>query len=199
MGMDKKSVRSAALAQLRKRALWGRAGRNAKVRRHLESLVKRLAPKSVLAYVPLGFEADIRPLFPAWRRRCNLYVPFMGDISFTMVRYRLPLTRQRLGILAPCASGQEIKKVDVMIVPAVAIDAAFKRIGFGKGMYDRFYPTLQNKPIVIFVQPFPLLTDRTVSDEWDLRGDFLVSDQGIIQSRGTLHDNRNNRHRSCHR
>ena len=197
--MDKKSVRSAALAQLKKRAVSGRFARSAKVRKELERLVGRLRPKTVLAYLPLEFEADIRPLFRPWRSTSKLYVPFMEGVSFKMVRYRLPLKRQRLGILAPTDSRQKIKKVDVMIVPTLAVDAAFKRIGFGKGMYDRFYPTLQNKPIVIFVQPVSIRADRTVSDEWDLRGDFLVSDQGTIQSRGILHDNRNTRYRSRHR
>lgn len=197
--MDKKSVRTAALASLRQRALFGHQNRSAKSRAQLDRLLRKLAPKSVLAYTPLGFEADIRPLFPTWRRRYKLYVPFMEDISFKMVRFRLPLTRQALGIFAPADSGLEIKKVDVMIVPAVAVDAAFKRIGFGKGMYDRFYATLQNKPVVIFVQPFFVRSRQIVTDERDVRGDFLVSAQGVIQFRGTLHDNRTTRHRSRNR
>lgn len=197
--MDKKSVRAKALAQLKERSHLGHKSRSAQVRGHLESLLNSLQPKSVLAYVPMGFEADIRPLFRSWRRRYKLYVPFMEGISFKMVRFRLPLTRQRLGILAPADSGQKIKKVDVMIVPAVAVDAAFKRIGFGQGMYDRFFPTLKNKPIVIFVQPFCVRTPLRVTDGYDLRGDFLVNAQGIIQSRGTLHDNRTTCRRSRHR
>lgn len=188
MIIDKSSIRSKSLDLLKKRAKIAHDWRSAKVRKHLDLLLRDLNPKSVLIYLPIWFEADIKPSFIKWRKQYKLYAPFMEGVSFKMVRYRLPLQRRELGIFSPDKSGQKIKKVDVMIVPAVAIDSAFRRIGFGKGMYDRFYSTLKNKPIVIFVQPFPVRTKAVVTDSLDIKADFLVSCSGVIQALGNSHD-----------
>lgn len=198
MRLDKNIVRLDSLNLLKKRAKIAHAYRSKKVQKYLDQLIGKLKPKSVLIYLPLWFEADIRSQFRIWRRRYKLYAPFMQGVSFKMVRYRLPLAKKQLGIYSPAASGQKIKKVDVMIVPAIAIDSAFRRIGFGKGMYDRFYTTLKNKPIVIFVQPFLVTTKSVVTESWDIRADYLVSSSGVIQSLGNKNDN-NNFNRSRHR
>lgn len=175
------------MAQLKARPRTLRQYQSARTRQHLTKLLQKIRYKSVLIYLPMPFEASITACFLPKKRGVKIYAPFMQSVSFKMVEYRLPL-RCQLGIFAPTQSSREIKKVDVMIVPVLAIDAAFKRIGFGRGMYDRFIATLANKPIVIFVQPFLVQILQVITSEWDIRGDFLVSAKGVIQRRGTQHD-----------
>jgi 5-formyltetrahydrofolate cyclo-ligase len=197
--MTKETVRADALEKLRKATAQGKTARDLQTNHHLIELLKALEPDRVLAYVPLGFEADIRPTIHWLKARKKVFVPFMQGVSFKMVPYRLPLKHQALGIFTPADSGQRTAKVDVMIVPALAIDGAFARIGFGKGMYDRFYAELSYKPIVIFVQPFPIVTSAIVSAAHDMAGDFLVSARGVLRNqRGTPYDSRNFSHRSRH-
>lgn len=198
--MTKQSVRSRALERLRHATSRGKLTRDAQTNAHLIALLRRLDPAVVLGFVPLGFEADIRPTLHWLKARKKLLVPFMEGVSFKMVPYRLPLSYQALGIFTPADSGQRTAKVEVMIVPALAIDSAFRRIGFGKGMYDRFYAELSHKPIVIFVQPFPIVEPTVVTESHDIVGDFLVSARGVHRNRrGTLNDNRNLSHRSRER
>lgn len=196
--MTKELIRSDGLALLKRRSRVAHDYRSAKVRRKLDALLKKLSPKTVLIYLPLNFEANIKPCLKSWRANYKLYAPFIEGVNFKMVRYRLPLQRGKLKILSPNNSGQNIRKVDVMIVPAVAIDSSFRRIGFGKGMYDRFYSTLKNKPIVIFVQPLFVYTKRVVTNSLDIRADFVVTGDKVIKVTGKRHD-RNSRNRSCHR
>lgn len=198
MVIDKSAIRSSAIKELKKRCKVAHSYRSAMVRKHLDKLLLDLNPKTVLVYLPLPFEANIKPLFSKLRRRHKLYVPFMVGVSFKMVRYRLPLRKRELGIFSSDKSGQEIKKVDVMVVPAVAIDGVFGRIGFGKGMYDRFYATLKNRPVVIFVQPFSLRYKAVVTDSLDIKANFLVSNSGVIKALGNSYD-RYIRNRSCNR
>ena len=70
----------------------------------------------------------------------------MDGVSFKMVPLRLPLERKAFGIYEPRASHRKINLIDVAIVPAVGVDGSLRRIGFGKGMYDRFFPTLKTRP-----------------------------------------------------
>ncbi len=198
--MTKERLRQEALERLRRATASGKIARDQKSSRHLIALLKALDPDRVLAYVPLAFEADISPALRWLKARKKLFVPFMQGVSFKMVPYRLPLKHQALGIFTPADSGQLTAKVEVMIVPALAIDGAFRRIGFGKGMYDRFYARLPHKPIVIFVQPFPIVESTVVTKRHDIAGDFLVSARGVLRNRrGTPYDNRNLSHRSGHR
>ncbi|GHV59466.1 5-formyltetrahydrofolate cyclo-ligase [Campylobacterota bacterium] len=191
--MNKQIARQSALAQLKARPRTLRQYQSALVRRHLTKLLRSIRYKNVLIYLPMEFEAAITACFLPKKRGVKIYAPFIEGVSFKMVEYRLPLKRQ-LGIFAPTQSTREIKKVDVMIVPVLAVDAAFKRIGFGRGMYDRFVAALANKPIVIFVQPFLVQILQVITGEWDIRGDFLVSAKGVIQRRGNQNDRDIHRH-----
>ena len=45
---------------------------------------------------------------------------------------------------------RNINNIDIAIVPAVGVDGNLQRIGFGKGMYDRFFEKLQEETIYNF-------------------------------------------------
>ncbi|MDR3347596.1 MAG: 5-formyltetrahydrofolate cyclo-ligase [Helicobacteraceae bacterium] len=202
--MTKNLARANALKTLKAQSAAQCLTRSAKTRHHLRKLLDALAPKSALIYLPMRFEADLMALFRPMRATAKLYAPRVETISFKMVKFRLPLKRHTLGFFEPRESGQKIKKVEVMIVPAIAVDALFRRIGFGKGMYDRFFSSLRSKPIVIFVQPILLRVPYAVTTDWDIRGDFLVSAKGVIVNKGTLNDRNHRRrysrvYRSVHR
>jgi 5-formyltetrahydrofolate cyclo-ligase len=97
-----------------------------------------------------------------------------------MVQYRLPLKRNSFDIYEPPNSKKVQKKVDMIIVPVVGVDGDFKRVGFGKGMYDRFFEKLQKKPIVIFVQREKCFTSQKVCDSHDIYCDYYVTPKDII-------------------
>ena len=109
---------------------------------HLEKLLKNLGSKSILLYLPLEFECDVRPLIKRLRSTSRLYVPFMEGVSFKMVPYRLPLKKYKFDISQSGNSLFKHFRIDTAVVPAVGIDDNFKRVGFGKGMYDRFFESL---------------------------------------------------------
>jgi len=146
-----------------------------KVMATLDALLEELNPDTILFYLPLPFEADIRPLLNKYRKIKKTYVPFMVEESFKMVRYRLPLTRGNFGVYEPKNSLLKIKNVDVAIVPVVGVDADARRVGFGKGMYDRFFSRLTKKPITIFVQLDECLCKEKVTDHYDVQADIYIT------------------------
>ena len=146
--------------------------------------IKRLKPKSILFYYPLEFEADIRKTLLKVHKICDVYLPFMQDKSLKVVPFRLPLKKKKFGIYEAGNTLKNINKIDIAIVPAVGVDGKLQRIGFGKGMYDRFFENLKKKPYTIFVQPNICFTKEFICDEYDIACDLLLTPK-IIKRRST--------------
>ena len=124
----------------------------------------------------MGMEVDILPLIKKLRRekKVEVFVPFMFEDSFKIVKYRLPLIKKRFGIKEPNDSHLK-PKIDVAVVPVVGIDGAYKRIGFGKGMYDRFFYRLKYQPTKIFVQRELCKTSQIITDHYDIQADYIIT------------------------
>jgi 5-formyltetrahydrofolate cyclo-ligase len=156
---------------------------NRELQRVLHSLLKRKKSANILFYYPLQNEADIRKTLGLFRKKHNIFLPFMEGKSFKMVPFRLPLKRKKFGIMEAGNSFRIINKIDIAIVPVVGIDKNLQRVGFGKGMYDRFFPTLKKKPFTIFVQLEPCITKKRVCDAYDIAADYYISSRKSISRR----------------
>ncbi|HHO42879.1 MAG TPA: 5-formyltetrahydrofolate cyclo-ligase [Epsilonproteobacteria bacterium] len=107
----------------------------------LSLYIKSQNIRVVMVYLPLAIEYDITQLIVQLRKsKKRVLVPFMEKTSFRLVQYRLPLQKNKFGIREPKISKQFTKKqIDLAIVPIVGTDFTLRRVGFGKGMYDRFF------------------------------------------------------------
>lgn len=141
----------------------------------LMQLIKERRVSSILMYMPMAHELNFRTLMRKLNKTHTVYVPFMVDDSFKMVRYSLPLRRAKFGIWQAKYSPRVINNVDMIVVPILGVDKEFKRIGFGKGMYDRFYERLENKPITVFVQQELLYTPHVITDHHDIQADVIIT------------------------
>jgi 5-formyltetrahydrofolate cyclo-ligase len=99
----------------------------------------------------------------------------MQGESFKIVKYRLPLYKKRFGIKEPNNSFFKAKKIDLAIIPIVGIDAVGKRIGFGKGMYDRFFCNLSYKPTMVFTQLILCKSEKILSESYDIQADYIIT------------------------
>jgi 5-formyltetrahydrofolate cyclo-ligase len=192
MSVTKVTLRKTCLKTLQTLSRHNSAYRNAKITAKLLKHPKIREAESVLAFWPLGMEPDIRSAIAALRRNKKVYMPFMEDDSFKMVPFRLPLTQKQFGIYEPGNTNLKIKKIDVAIVPAVGVDGEGRRIGFGKGMYDRFFARLKHRPYIIFVQSKLCNTSKYICDEYDIKADLLITpDAYYAAAKGTNNDKRN--------
>ncbi|KLE09141.1 5-formyltetrahydrofolate cyclo-ligase [Aliarcobacter butzleri L355] len=142
----------------------------------IDKFIKDSKARNILLYIPLGMEVDVRPLINNLRKyRKNVYVPFMHLESFKIVKYRLPLHKKRFGIKEPNNSFLKPKKIDVAIVPIVGVDVLNKRIGYGKGMYDRFFDKLNYKPTIVFTQLVLCKSNSILSDNYDIKADYIIT------------------------
>ena len=150
----------------------------------LYQLVERDNVQSIMLYIPLSIEVNIYPLINRLRKeQKTIFVPFMEGASFRLVKYRLPLKKKQFGIKEPNNSKQyRVKKLDLAIVPIVGVDESKKRIGFGKGMYDRFFEK-EHKNIkkTIFVSRKLCKALDILTDEYDIKADIIVTHRRVLK------------------
>ncbi len=159
-----------------------------KVIQKLYTLIRRENARMILLYIPLKIEVDIHPLIRLLRiEKRLLYVPFMEGESFSLVKYRMPLQRKQFGIREPKYSKQYRKrKIDLAIVPMVGTDPTLKRVGFGKGMYDRFFEQEQkNIKKTIFISRVLCLSHHIVTNRYDVSADIIITPEKVLFGRTT--------------
>lgn len=193
--MNKSDFRVQCLAKIRATKVFNRRYKEHKMMHQLEVLLSN--KQDILIYWPLALEADLRHLFLKWRRKKRLYLPFMVGKSFKMVPFRYPLIRGKFGILESKNSLKNIKKIDSAIIPAIGIDGQAKRIGFGKGMYDRFFASLSCEATRIFIQLEPCMSTELVCDDYDIDAQYIVTPNRCFAPKKGNHDKRVTLRRQC--
>jgi len=175
---DKNSFRKNCLKQLKGAQKRGRYIKDKLVISKLHRYLLENNAQDILLYLPLKMEVNLYPLIKQLRKeKKKVYVPFMEGKSFRLVKYRLPLKVKQFGIKEPHDSKQyRYKKIDVAIVPIVGVDSTFRRLGFGKGMYDRFFEK-EHKNInkVVFVARELCYSKKVITDHYDVRADNIIT------------------------
>ncbi len=182
--MDKKSFRVACIEKLKKIRKNSYYSSDKRLNRWLYKEIKKRKCKVVMLYIPLSTEINISDLIK-WLRKENvtLLVPFMVGKSFRLVKYRLPLKIKKFSVKEPNNSTKIYKKIDLSIVPVIGIDKTFRRIGFGKGFYDRFFGKKSaHIKEVLFIGREMCISDKNITDDYDVEGDiYLTSDRIFIK------------------
>ena len=193
MKLSKTQFREISLTQIKQTPKHNKRYRDALVQKRLtESLEAFIGDKRVkiLFYYPLAFEANLLKTLKKLRQSHEIYIPFMEAKSFKMVPFRLPLKKKKFGIFEAENTYRKIKKIDIAIVPAIGVDGNLQRVGFGKGMYDRFFAGLKQRPFTIFIQPKLCYTQQHLCDSHDVTCDLLISPKRVIKKRAMI-NNRN--------
>jgi 5-formyltetrahydrofolate cyclo-ligase len=144
-----------------------------KVEKKLNRTILKLKNRNILFYFPLQNEIDISKSLLFWHKRRNVFLPKISEKSFSAVRFRLPLKKSKFGTFEPNGK-QKTDKIDVAIVPILGIDSSFRRVGFGAGMYDRFFPKLQKKPYTIFIQAHLNFSRKVLTENHDISCDEIL-------------------------
>ena len=81
------------------------------------------------------------------------------------------------GILEP--TGQAYTgRIDITVVPLLAVNERGYRVGYGKGFYDRFLKTAKTKPVGL---GYSFQLDEFEEDEWDEPLDEFICEKGIFK------------------
>ena len=66
------------------------------------------------------------------------YLPKVYNQTMHYLKYEEALKESELGIYEPVSSKRYDEALDLVIVPALAVDKNYHRVGYGKGFFDRF-------------------------------------------------------------
>ncbi len=170
--MDKQKFRKRCLEKLKREKKINRYKLDKIVIKKLHQLIKNRASKRIMLYIPLKIEVNISSLITLLRKEKKLVlVPFMEGKSFRLVKYRLPLKIKKFGVKEPKNSNKYIKKIDLAIVPVLGTDSTLRRIGFGKGFYDRFFEKNGKKiKEIIFVGREYCICSEIITESHDVKG-----------------------------
>jgi 5-formyltetrahydrofolate cyclo-ligase len=92
------------------------------------------------------------------------------------------VTQHRYGMMEPSRElpSVVVEKVDLILVPCVAIDQSGYRLGYGGGYYDRLLslPLWQDKPTLGIIFSWAYL-EALPHDPWDAQLHGVVTEKGI--------------------
>jgi 5-formyltetrahydrofolate cyclo-ligase len=176
--IEKRAFRASCLEKLRKASHRGAYPKDKRILQRLYSEILRSKAQNIMLYLPLQTEVNLYPLIKQLRREGRkLYVPFMEGKSFRLVKYRLPLEEKKFGIKEPKDSKQYREKtIDLAIVPIVGLDVTQRRVGFGKGMYDRFFEKeSKNIKKTVFLARELCYSKEMITDDFDVTADMIIT------------------------
>jgi 5-formyltetrahydrofolate cyclo-ligase len=161
------------------------------VRRASEVVVRRLLALPELAgslrigaYLGVRGEVDPSALRHVDRLEVALPVTTAGE-PLRFVVPAGPLEQGPYGIRQP-GEGTEVTplELDVVVVPAVAVDRRGHRVGHGAGFYDRTFADRRKDtppPVLIGICHSFQVVEHLDAKPWDVPLDLVVTEAGIIR------------------
>jgi 5-formyltetrahydrofolate cyclo-ligase len=157
------------------------AALSAAVRRQLDAAFPALAELVIGFCWPVQNEPDLLPLVAEWiARGGRVALPVVirpGEpLAFREWWLEQPLAPDRYGI--PTPTDGDFLVPQVLLLPVNAVDAAFYRIGYGGGFFDRTLASLSPRPLAIGVGfDFQRVADIRPQPH-DLPLDAMVTESG---------------------
>ncbi|NLN06983.1 MAG: 5-formyltetrahydrofolate cyclo-ligase [Firmicutes bacterium] len=78
----------------------------------------------------------------------------------------------------------EPQAVDFVTVPGVAFDMTGRRLGYGAGYYDRFFPRLRRDVPLVALTFEVQLEEELPEDPWDWPVDIIITEKRVIYCQG---------------
>ena len=146
------------------------------------------SPQIVAGYWPVRTELNILPFLAALQDRgVRLCLPITGAagtaLSFHAWDYGAELDRGRYNIQQPFKEADQLIP-DVICVPLLAFDAAYHRLGYGGGYYDRTLAALRtngHKVAAVGMAYAGQERDQLVTGPYDQPLDNVLTPQGWRQ------------------
>lgn len=144
LAVAKASLRARVLARRRGLSPDDRTAAGRQLRDALLDLPEMQMAGTVAAYVSVGTEPDTRGLlFALWKRGTYVLLPLLqadGDLDWASYEGPDSLAAGPRGLLEPVEPRRGVMAItsaDLILVPALAVDWAGRRLGRGGGSYDR--------------------------------------------------------------
>ncbi|MBD0379669.1 5-formyltetrahydrofolate cyclo-ligase [Paenibacillus sedimenti] len=149
-------------------------------------------PPTVLTYMPIRSEPDVAPFMEwSWQQGIRVLLPKVVTETKTMdlhvVNSYEDLDTGAYGIREPRSDVPvelDLSRISMILVPGLAFDMDFGRLGYGGGYYDRFMQLFAarglKRPLSV-AAAFDLQLIPGVPSSWhDFRVDGLITESKLI-------------------
>jgi 5-formyltetrahydrofolate cyclo-ligase len=164
------------------------ATRSAEIVRRLSEHPLIVAATGVALFHPMEgkHEVDLRALDASIRARGGRVAypsidPDTREMVFRWVADPSAMEERGLGFSEPNAEDPEATGVEVIVVPALAVDPRGHRIGYGAGFYDRTIPRYVPPARTIAVAFDFQLVPEVPETEGDVTVEWIVTDTRAIE------------------
>jgi len=186
--MPKRSLRQPMLS--RRRALPATEARSASrlVQQALIATGEFAEARVVALYAPVHNEVETSEVMRAALASAKMVLfPAVcsGRLEFRRITDPSLLQRGAFGIPEPDAAcpAHSPEEADLVVVPGVVFDMSGRRIGYGKGYYDKALHRLEGKgKLVGFCYDFQLV-EEIAEEPHDVRMDMIITDRRVIRPR----------------
>ena len=169
-------MNSMSKGQLRQIVLAARPKDSAGIESQLAKIVAELEPKTIASFQPLPSERQLQTFNMDAASKLQLVFP---RISGSTLEFAAGSLRPgSLGVLEP--SGESVSDIDLILVPALAVDLVGNRLGRGRGYYDRAlsdFPNASKYAVVFDDEVFPTIP----TDPWDEKVSGAVTPKRTIK------------------
>ncbi|MEO0313140.1 MAG: hypothetical protein RL140_370 [Actinomycetota bacterium] len=155
--------------RLRRAALDGRKSGHKCSHAHSQLLIDlawEQRVKTVACFISFGDEPNTNVFLKHCQldEKIILYVPRVTGEDLEWVVFDEEQIRHPLGMAEPVGNAVELESVDLMVVPALAADRHGRRLGRGKGFYDRALAGISAKLTVAVIHDDELVDRVPVED-----------------------------------
>ena len=142
---------------------------------------KKVSGKIIGGYYPYNHEVDILQILKKFeKKKFIITLPKIkknSQMNFHQWSTNDPLAINKFGIPEPIS--KMVKHPDILLVPLVAFDKNFNRIGYGGGFYDRYINKIRKQKKVLtigFAYSFQKV-NRIPIDNYDIGLDFIITNK----------------------
>ncbi|MFI3240172.1 MAG: 5-formyltetrahydrofolate cyclo-ligase [Bacteroidales bacterium] len=142
----------------------------------------------ILLYHSLADEVNTHQLIQRWSDMKEIYLPRVNGEQLQLAHYCTPddLEMGSYSIIEPkksTISSIDINDIELVILPAMAIDRSGNRLGRGKGYYDRLLHNYTKGCKIGIIYDYQLL-DNIPSDKHDIKIDKIITNKEIVTTNG---------------
>jgi 5-formyltetrahydrofolate cyclo-ligase len=177
MNINKNDLRQHFLA---KRKIFDPTHSNPQLNSLLFHFLEQSFPNNVIgAYYPIASEANILPTVKKLLKNWTIGLPLLSNQNIEFHKYTssTQLTLNKYNCFEPLDS--TIIQPTIILTPLIAVDLKGDRLGYGKGLYDRYFGSLKNNVVKIGICYNMQITDYIPAESHDIPLNLIITENNI--------------------
>ena len=142
---------------------------------------KRINRKIIGGYYPYNYEVEVIKILQKFEKlKYKVSLPKIkkeSKMDFFSWSIKDPLSINKYGIPEPISN--KIMYPSILLVPLLAFDNNFNRIGYGGGFYDRYIKKIKkDKKIITIGLAYSFQRVKKIpTNKYDMKLDFIITDR----------------------